>query len=169
MKEGTIDHLKKKDILSELDVQFAGFMTRLSGKESDELFLASALVSHAQGEGHICLDLSGIAEKPLLEDPADSLICPKLSKWRKMLEASPVVGKPGDFRPLVLDGSRLYLYRYWNYERRLVDILKERMSNNTLKINEALLQDGLKRLFPDNGKTGKKETDWQKVPPSFPF
>jgi len=163
MKEETISRLQKHGVLSELDVQFAGFMTRLSGKESDELFLSAALVSHFQGEGHICLDLSGLAEKPLLDDPLDSVIFPKLSKWRKILQASPVVGKPGDFRPLICDGSRLYLYRYWNYERRLVDNLKERMGNNNLKINEALLQDGLERLFPDNEKAGKKETDWQKV------
>lgn len=160
MKEETINRLQEQGILTELDVQFAGFMTRLSGKESDELFFAAALVSHFQGEGHICLDLSGLAEKPLLVDPPNSMICPEANKWRKILEASPVVGKPGDFRPLVLDGSRLYLYRYWNYERRLADNLKERMGNNNLKINEALLEDGLKRLFPDDGKG---ETNWQKV------
>lgn len=160
MKEEAINHLQQQGILSELDVQFARFMTRLSGKEDQELFLAAALVSHFQGEGHVCLDLVALAEKPLLEDPADSLICPKLSQWRSALEASPVVAKPGDFRPLVFDGSRIYLYRYWDYERRLADNLKERMGDNKAKINEALLRDGLKRLFPGDGEA---ETDWQKV------
>ena len=160
MKQETIDLLLQQGILSELDVRFGRFTTRLSGKEDEDLFLAAALVSHLQGEGHICLDLSTHAAKPLLEDTADSVTCPKLSTWRKTVEASPVVGRPGDFRPLILDGSRLYLYRYWNYERRLADILKERMGNDNLKINKSLLKDGLKRLFP-GGKKG--ETDWQKV------
>ena len=160
MKQETIDLLLQRGILSELDVRFGRFAARLSGKEDEDLFLAAALVSHLQGEGHICLDLSTHAGKPLLEDTADSVTCPKLGAWRKAVEASPVVGRPGDFRPLILDGSRLYLYRYWNYERRLADILKERMGNDTLKINTSLLKDGLKRLFP-NGNKG--ETDWQKV------
>lgn len=160
MKQETIDLLLQQGTLSEMDVQFGRFMTRLSGKEDEELFLGAALVSHLQGEGHICLDLSTYAEKPLLEDPANSLFYPKFSKWRKIVEASPVVGKTGDFRPLILDGSRLYLYRYWDYERKLADILKERMAKDNLKINNPLLKDGLKRLFPD-GKKG--ETDWQKV------
>ena len=160
MKQETIDLLQQQGTLSELDVQFGRFTTGLSGKEDEDLFLAAALVSHLQGEGHICLDLSTYAEKLLLEESSVSVTCPKLSRWRRTLEASPVVGKPGDFRPLILDGSRLYLYRYWNYERRLADILKERMGNDNLKINKSLLKDGLKRLFP-GGKKG--ETDWQKV------
>ena len=88
------------------------------------------------------------------------MICPKLGKWRKTIDANSVVGKPGDFRPLILDGSRVYLYRYWDYERKLADILNERMGNDTLSIDTPLLKDGLKRLFPA-GKKG--ETDWQKV------
>jgi len=160
MKQETIDLLLQQGILSELDVRFGRFTARLSGKEDEDFFLAAALVSHLQGEGHICLDLSTHAAKPLLEESSGSVTCPKLSKWRKTVEASPVVGRPGDFRPLILDGSRLYLYRYWNYERRLADILKERMGNDNLKINKSLLKDGLKRLFP-GGKKG--ETDWQKV------
>jgi exodeoxyribonuclease V alpha subunit len=160
MKQETIDLLLQQGILSELDVRFGWFAARLSGREDEDLFLAAALVSHLQGEGHICLDLSTHAGNPLFENTNVSVICPKLSAWRKAVEASPVVGRPGDFRPLILDGSRLYLYRYWNYERRLADLLKERMGNDTLKINTSILKDGLKRLFP-GGKKG--ETDWQKV------
>jgi hypothetical protein len=58
MKQETIDLLLQKGTLAELDVQFGRFATRISGKEDENLFLAAALVSHLQGEGHICLDIS---------------------------------------------------------------------------------------------------------------
>jgi exodeoxyribonuclease V alpha subunit len=163
MKRETMDLLLQQGIFSELDLQFGRFMLRLSGKESEELFLAAVLVSHLQSEGHICLDLSAYSGKALIEDSTDPPVlprCPKLNIWKKIIEASPVVGMPGDFKPLILDGLRLYLYRYWDYEKRLADILKERMENDHPKVNRSLLKGGLKRLFPD-GKKG--ETDWQRV------
>lgn len=160
MEKETISRLQREGIFSELDIQFARFITGLSGKDAEELFVAAAAASHHQGEGHICLDLSTLEGKPLLEGEPEAGTYPKLNKWRKALESSSVVGKPGDYRPLILDGPRLYLYRYWNYERKLADILRGRMGEGNTKINEALLRDGLKRLFPSNGT---KETDWQKV------
>ena len=162
MNREVTEFLLQQGIFSELDVQFGSFMLKLSGKESEELFLAAALVSHLQGEGHICLDLSAYSGKALAEDstglPAP-IRCPELGKWTSVLEASPVVGRPGDFRPLVLDGPRLYLYRYWDYEKKLIDNLKGRAVNDPA-VNQDLLKDGLTRLFPKNGSA---ETDWQKV------
>ena len=52
-------------------------------------------------------------------------------RWRNgllALEACKVVGRPGDYKPLILDSrSRLYLYRYWDYERTLADFIKGRI------------------------------------------
>ena len=64
--------LLKNNILSPLDVHFAGLITRLSGTGSEALFLAAALASHYQGLGHVCFDLSGLAGKTLLEGEPDS-------------------------------------------------------------------------------------------------
>ncbi|MGD0624984.1 MAG: exodeoxyribonuclease V subunit alpha [Thermodesulfobacteriota bacterium] len=160
MKQELFDSLLKKNILSELDIQFAGFITRLSGKENPELFFAAALASHYQGEGNICFDLSAVAGKKLLEDDPDSPICPELNKWIGILKKEDIVGRPGDYKPLILDGPRLYLYRYWDYEKKLIDILRERANNGSPVVDEGLLKDGLNRLFP-NKSLG--ETDWQKV------
>jgi exodeoxyribonuclease V alpha subunit len=84
-----------------------------------------------------------------------------LKAWHKVLESQSVVGSPGDYRPLILDDrSRLYLYRYWEYEKRLADDLKRRAAGEINEIYIPLLKDGLSRLFAA-AKNG--ETDWQKV------
>ena len=152
--------LLKNNFLSPLDVHFAGLMTRLSGTGSEPLFLAAALASHYQGLGHVCFDLSVLAGKTLLEGEPDSPVCPPLERWSQGLEIEGVVGKPGEYKPLILNGPRLYLYRYWAYEKKLIDFLKERTAAAALPADEAALRTGLARLFPspDPG-----ETDWQKV------
>jgi exodeoxyribonuclease V alpha subunit len=150
--------LNHQGTLSELDIRFGRFMMELSEGDIPELFLAAALVSHYKGEGNICCDLTSLAGKPLFGEAA--LVCPDLKKWLKILKGVPVVGKPGDFRPLILDGSRLYLFRYWNYERKLADSLKMRTEGDEEKIDKQILNDGLSRLFPDQGQ---EEPDWQKV------
>jgi exodeoxyribonuclease V alpha subunit len=160
MKQELIDSLLKKNVLSELDVHFAGFIIRLSGKETPELFFAAALASHSQGEGNICFDLSSLAGQKLLEGDPDSPVFPRLEEWRGSLEKEDVVGRPGDYKPLILDGPRLYLYRYWDYEKKLIDILKERVKDGSPGVDEKLLKDGLRRFFPDKSPG---EVDWQKV------
>jgi len=155
-----IERLYQQGILSDLEIQFGRFMAQLSGEEYSELALAAAMASHYQGEGNICFDLSSVSGKPVLEDGTKDLVFPELKKWQSMLEKSPVVGSPGDFRPLILNGSRLYLYRYWEYETKLADILKARTGEDWDKVDERVLKDGLARLFKEDGQ---EETDWQKV------
>jgi len=153
----------------EIDLHFARFMTELSGRDLPELFLAAALVSRSTREGHICLDLSSIEGRVLTDGGADPnpITCPRLSHWRGILEAAPVVGKPGDYRPLILDGqSRLYLYRYWDYEKKLADFIRNRTFDGITKqgsldeIDAPLLKDGLDRLFPFLTDEGN---DWQRI------
>ena len=155
-----IEQLYQQGMLSDLDIQFGRFMAQLSGEEYSELALAAAMASHYQGEGNICFDLSSVSGKPVLEDGTKDLVFPELKKWQSMLEKSPVVGSPGDFRPLILNGSRLYLYRYWDYETKLANILKARTGEDWEKVDERVLKDGLGRLFKEDGQ---EETDWQKV------
>ena len=128
-----IDQLHNSGFFTELDFQFARFMSRLSGGDSAKILLAVALASRSRREGHICVDLSALAGKPLADGGANGLNCPEWPPWKKALESSPAVGQPGDYRPLILDGTYLYLYRYWNYEKRLVEFLKARACSGDRK------------------------------------
>ena len=163
MNEKDMRYLLEQGFFSELDIHFARIMTRLSGQEDEEVFLAAALVSRATAEGHVCLDLFTVEGKPLShgESTFDSFVCPKIPEWLDKLHSSSVVGRPGDYSPLILDEhSRLYLYRYWDYENKLANDLRSRVNSEIEGIDLPLLKDGLSRLF---SPTLNEQTDWQKL------
>ena len=158
MNPGIVEHLHAAGVLSNLDRGFARLMVRLAGEADGDLGLAAALVSRASAEGNICLDLAGIAGRPV--SPGDGAPrCPLLAPWVSALRRTAVVGAPGDRRPLVLDGSRLYLYRHWDAEQGLGRFLRERSRDDAPAVDTARLRDGIEKLFPDRDG----ETDWQRV------
>ena len=156
----TMEILMNSNSFSPLDVHFAGLMARLSETGGEALLLAAALASRYQGLGHVCCDLSTLAGRRLLADQPDSPACPELENWIRLLGKTEVVGRPGEYRPLVLAGPRLYLYRYWEYEKKLIDFIKERTATESVAAEEGRLRGALVRLFPP-GALG--ETDGQKT------
>lgn len=151
-----LEPLRECLALSELDLHFARFLAELDGRGDEDVALAACLVSHATATGHVCLDLR---EWTAEVAPALGVEAPTLARWVEALRASRVVGRPGETRPLVLDeGHRLYLYRYWDYERRLSLELADR-AQPAEGVDESLLRDGLDRLFPRR----EPGTDWQEV------
>jgi exodeoxyribonuclease V alpha subunit len=146
--------------LTATDHHFAEFLQREAGAAPEWFRLTAALASNAVANGNICLNLAELAGQGLLVDSVER----RLPEYRELcqgLAASPVVGAPGEFRPLVLDGEgRLYLYRYWKYERELVRVILEKAALPADGIDEALLAEGIARLFPGAAADG---VDWQKV------
>jgi len=152
-----LSDLREQGLLTDLDLHFARLMCRLAGDESMELALAAALTSNATGQGHVCLELDGQSGRRL------GKVCrtPDRGDWEQCLKHSPVVGEPGQFHPLILDAKgRLYLYRYWAYERQLADDLLARSRLPAAEPVHDLLRPLLERLFPKQDIAG---TDWQKV------
>jgi exodeoxyribonuclease V alpha subunit len=71
------------------------------------------------------------------------------------------VGRPGDKRPLILDdGNRLYLYRYWDYENKLSNSIRERIEGDLQAMDEAELRKSIQQLFPE---VENQELNWQKI------
>ncbi len=144
---------------SALDRHFADLVIRLEGDASPELKLAARLVSRHQALGNICLPLEEIADQTLPDGLSGFDRTPKAIPWARKLRKSEVVGSPGDFKPLILDEcNRLYLRRYWEYEKSLSEEIRARLSGAPPKIDPKLLERGLNRLFPVS-----KETDLQRV------
>lgn len=50
------------------------------------------------------------------------------------LQNSPVVGREGNYKPLILSDTHVWLYRYWHYEQRLTECIQTRMRDNSLMI-----------------------------------
>jgi exodeoxyribonuclease V alpha subunit len=141
MKQKLIN-LKDQNIFNEIDFHFAKLMCELSGKESsDTLFLSSILASNITLESrHICIDLTKHAGQNLweyLNEPdedyksvlEDITLPENVETWKKDLLSMPVVGtaesQDKKKTPLVIDSkNRLYIFRYWDYERRLAEIIK---------------------------------------------
>ena len=153
MKKDDITHLYNSGKLSDIDIRFARFISDLSDNDDPDILLAAALVSNATGNGDVYLDLASAAEKPILGEGngEGAVICPKLSTWSKKISQLPAAGRPGDFRPLILDDkNRLYLYRYWDYEKRLSESIIIRAKEDVRNIDVTLLGNSLKRLFQKN-------------------
>jgi len=152
------------DAFSDLDRHFVGFIEAQAGGERPALALAAALVSRRRSGGHICLDIEGIAGSVFPEKPVDglnSVEVPSLEDWIKELKTSPVVGSPGEFRPLVLDaGHRLYLHRYWEYEQILASEILKRMADKPEELDNGALKQGLQELFPTESSGA---VNWQCV------
>lgn len=149
-----IDTLFAENVLSELDIHFARTSGRLAGENDMQVLFGAALASRSVGEGHICLDLSELAGKPVYNREGGrvkDLHWPDLDAWLAALMQSGLVSDPemSEARPLVLDGNRLYLSRYWAYQKRLATELISRIGKKPLSINRQILEEGLERLFPE--------------------
>jgi exodeoxyribonuclease V alpha subunit len=149
---------------SDLDRHFAAFIEAHAGGEQPLVALAAALVSHKRSEGHICVDLEVIAGSMFPEMAADGvnpIQLPRLKDWTKALIPSPVVGSPGEFKPLVLDARhRLYLHRYWEYEQSLATAILKRAAELPPQPDPPALSQQLHALFPPESG---EPVNWQCV------
>jgi len=163
VKQEPLYRLYDNGILSALDIHFSSFISRLTGGNIPELALAASLVSSYTRQGHVCLDLSSVEGKELLkgENGIDPVVCPELNNWCKQLRKTGVVGNPGEYKPLILDDrSRLYLFRYWEYQEKLANSIRRRVSDTTVKSDISLLKEELIRLSPLDEA---EEINWQRV------
>lgn len=96
------------------------------GDDSDEAVLALCLALSALSNGSVLVDLSDPeAALPVEEEQSAVLSWPPVESWSRQLARSPVTG--ADDAPLGLEGSRLYLQRYWQAEQRIADNLLARI------------------------------------------
>jgi exodeoxyribonuclease V alpha subunit len=148
---------------NDLAQAFAGLLHRLhleqggAAAQAADVARAAFLVSAAAAAGHSCLELSELpGQAGLFDDGAEG----EARRWRDLLGASPVVAlaEGGDpCRPLVLEGGRLYLYRYWRYEK----VLAQRLAalNSPLPQDDESLAQLLDHYFPPT----EVQPDWQKI------
>lgn len=148
-----ITNLRRKGYLNNLDIHFGKFITGLYHNEDPDIFLAAAFVSNVTGKGHVCLDLDSVAENPFIQEMAEAeqVKLPEPSTWLQKISKNQAVGKPGDLRPLVLDKkNRLYLYRYWDYEKKLSEAIFKRVKEDIKNIDPTVVKESFKRHFPTN-------------------
>lgn len=137
--------------LRAIDYQFAHFLLSLHAHEL--LALIAALVSYQLGHGNVCLNLEALNHDHLFDLNAERSrqlvsqtgIAP--NHWRDALQSLPVVTDGSTVSPLVLQDQRLYLRRYWLYERDVCDWLVNRQH---MPVRPPPIRDALARLFARN-------------------
>ncbi|MBT2297826.1 exodeoxyribonuclease V subunit alpha [Pseudomonas fluorescens] len=166
--------------LRALDKAFVTFLHELAPDDDPLVLLAAALTSHQLGHGHVCLDLFETLKEPdfalSLPPEGDSQTGVQLlpsqilrtldgAHWCRVLASSALVALAADEReearqrPLVLSGKRLYLRRYWAYERRIDEALRQRLAEQEATPGE--LRERLNGLFGPAKLAGP--IDWQKL------
>ena len=177
-------------ILHEAGVQVAGAVARAVSGTSAEVLLATALCVRALEFGHVCVVLNDVAGTVAVEaqdnqtgpgnnaEPTaaiDDLPWPDPAGWAEALRSSDAVTvrdpdsgdatgpvDEGLIRPLVFDGERVYLERYWRYERQVGDLLLKQSDAHphATEAEEAAIDTVLDQFF---GPQNQDQPDLQRL------
>lgn len=152
-----------------LDHAFTSLLLEQARYVSPTVLLAGALTSYQLSHGHVCLDLAKTLQQPELVlslshhfrqqpwHPKQLLAQIKLADWQSAIEESDLISTGEQPTPLVWQQGKVYLWRYWHYEKILTQQIKQRLSTS-LPLPENLA-DRLNLLFQDNTQL----PDWQKI------
>lgn len=168
-----IGNLTEAGELRRLSSAFARFIAQL-GAAPPPLVLAAAILSELEGHGHSCVQLSDLAASPAAllgwseeqwaQLAAAAAPLPRgVAGWRKLLAGCDQVWVREEFdydQPLVLDGERLYLRRYWRDETQVARAVRER-AEATHPVDARLVRAWLDKLFV--AAPGAGQPDWQKL------
>lgn len=138
--------------LQDLDRAFGRFLA-IHAPDASETALQLAMWCSAQlAQGHPCLDLND-----------SRLVLPgTVQEARAALNVSGFTGDGTGSQPLVLQGTRLYLARYWRASQRIRQAVEQRLSMPTEALAQPeLARRWLDRLFPAADASGA--LDWQKL------
>lgn len=151
--------LSQTALFSNFDLHFAQFICNLSKTENMRLFLSTALTTQALRDGHVCCNLEEHTKKQF-QTSAGPVTFPDTGEIIEELTKFPAIGTPGQYCPLILDNTRLYLYRYWNYEQNLAQALLSRAKNK----NESDITESAAFLssLTDQSRA-HPDTDWQTI------
>ncbi|MES2149580.1 MAG: exodeoxyribonuclease V subunit alpha [Pseudomonadota bacterium] len=159
--------------LRRLSGAFARFIGTL-GSGAPALMAACALLSELEGRGHSCLMLDELAEDPAalmgwseaqwqaLAQSAGALPA-NARAWREALGACEQVWQVGELdydQPLVLDGARLYLRRYWCDETLVAQRIGARAAG-ARAVDAGVVRGWLDLLFAAERR--QEQPDWQKL------
>jgi exodeoxyribonuclease V alpha subunit len=173
-----VDTLTEAGQLRRLSGAFARFIASV-GDSSPQLMVACVLLSELEGRGHSCLMLDELNADPaaLLGWSGDEWRDLRAAvgdwpqttaAWRELLLGCEQIwaAHSSDYnQPLVLDGERLYLRRYWLDETHVAKAVLGRALGGVLALDEEAQTADIRRwldiLFPHAVRGGG--VDWQKV------
>ncbi|MFC5460823.1 exodeoxyribonuclease V subunit alpha [Massilia niabensis] len=168
-----VNRLTEAGELRRLSGAFARFVASL-GPVAPPVLLAATVLSELEGNGHSCLQVADLAGDPATllgwsteqwHALAGSVApLPKTAKaWAAQFNACEEVWKVGEFdygEPLVFDGERLYLRRYWRDETLVAESIRARAAQ-ARPVDLDKVREWLDVLFASHRAAEKP--DWQKL------
>ena len=148
--------------VDELDLRVAARLCRLVGADDPALVTLGALAASAPRGGHVCVDLADVDGPVVLQrrsptgggprpepEPLDPLVGVDDVLDRAVAASlARAAGAAGRVTPLVVDGTRVYLDRYWAYEDALYRDLVDRSALAVPPEDPAVVRDVLDRVAP---------------------
>lgn len=155
-----LQRLARDGWLRRVDARLGELVMRLFPESAPEVGLAAALAARAVADGHSALQLDAAqAWLNQLDGRGEPPVLPDVSTWMAALRASNAVasGHAGlSNQPLLLDAKgRVYLKRYFGYERRLAGQLIARARTEESRNNLEHLLPPLAGKSQDKGKHAK--------------
>ena len=149
-------------VVGDFEVQLVrAVLRRAAVRPADSCLLALALAARATRLGHVCLDLRTVHDQVVAarddQGTSGDVSLPEPVAWQAELAASAIVSVPtgveersdGALRPLVLDGFRLYLQRFWRFEVEVAAQLAQRGDNTApgRSVDDATVDAALEAVF----------------------
>lgn len=148
-------------LIGKLEVVLVEYLERIVGKElADEARIAIAFASVAPKHGHVCADLGSLSSLVRHEvEDGGKLPFPEPQAALRALRDCALARDPSDPKPtpLVLDGERLYLDRFFLDEKLVHDGIAKRLTAVDPLSNEeaSRLRAFLAALFPGGAEDPK--------------
>lgn len=142
-----------------LDVALAEQLHTLAPAPCSSCLLASVLVSHQAGQGHLLLNLTDTQRRPravIAVDPdtdrpdwptPEALIDALVEPWASQLTAWAAVTDGAGSTPLVLIDDALYLRRYYRHETAVAEAVAHRLAEAP-RLSADAVRPIADRLFP---------------------
>lgn len=156
-----LELLKQEGEIGTFEIEFAKFINKFENNSTQNLLSCSILTVNDQIAGNICTDLSQLDSSMLA--PRLKLTDVSLDTLIGELRAFECIGFPGDYKPFILEGTNLYLHKYWVYENELVEWLKGKTLSNSRELTAA----ECKVVESQFGTSNENGVDLQKIATSL--
>lgn len=123
-----------------IDKHFANYLLELEGSSDVNLYNAIIALNYCSRQKNICLN-----EDKYQEIKSELDFTQSYTEIVNLFNNSNICGVPGEYKPIILSNSSIYLYRYWEYENIIASKIKEiLLLNKPTKIDISVLD----KYFP---------------------
>ncbi len=172
--DAVLGPLAAAGIVGPFEVQLVAAALRCEPSATDAALLALGLVARATRLGHVCVRLDQVGRQVAASQDDDGSEAgpelPPVDRWVEELDHSPLVASPdgaleAPVRPMVWDGGRLYLQRYWACELSVAESLARRRDRPADRdpVTADTVDAAVNRVFPPESPAGPDGADLQRV------